>query len=93
MRHLLMSAVLAALVAAPMPALAFVSDDNRDDQTVCRSDREHNVGTRIPAKRTCRTRAEWRELEENTQRELQQIRDGQAPNEAPAGSLTAGGPA
>ena len=93
MRHFLMFAVLTASVAAPMPALAFALDDNRDDKIVCRSNRDHVVGTRIRAERVCRTRAQWRELEEHTQRELQQIRDGQAPNEPAAGSVGAGGPA
>ena len=93
MRFFLMSALLAATVAAPMPALAFAFDDNRDDKIVCRSNRDHAVGTRIRAERVCRTRAEWRQLEEHTQRELQQVRDGQAPNAPAAGSATAGGPA
>ena len=93
MRRFLMSAVLAASVAAPMPALALSSDGARDNQVVCRSVRDHTVGTRIRAPRTCRTRAEWRQIEEHTQREIQQIRDGQAPTEPPAGAGAAGGPA
>ena len=78
----LMSAVLAASVAAPMPVFAAAVDDN-DDKMVCRSSREHNLGTRIRAPRVCRTRAQWREIEEHTQSEMQQIRDGQAPTLPP----------
>ncbi len=82
MGRFLMFAVVAASVAAPMTAVAVGFDDNGDDKMVCRSNREHNVGTRIRAPRVCRTRAQWRELEERTQSEIQQIRDGQAPTEA-----------
>jgi len=90
----LISAVLAASVAAPVPALAVAYDDNGDNKVVCRSQRDHNVGTRIRAPRVCRTRAEWREEQERTQSEMQQIRDGQAPNlpEPGIGAGGAGGP-
>ena len=81
----LISAVLAASVAAPVPAMAVAYDDNGDNKVVCRSQRDHNVGTRIRAPRVCRTRAEWREEHDRTQSEMQQIRDGQAPTMPPAG--------
>ena len=90
--RLLMSAVLAASVAAPMPAFAVAVDDSNDNKMVCRSNRDHVVGTRIRAPRVCRTRAQWRELEEQTQSEMQQIRDGQAPSEGSTGVEVSGGP-
>jgi hypothetical protein len=90
--RILMSAVLAASVAAPVPALAVAFDDKDDNKVVCRSNREHNVGTRIRAPRVCRTRAEWRQEEERTHSEMQQIRDGQAPTAPAGGSGAAGGP-
>ncbi len=89
----LMSAVLAACVAAPVPALAVGFDDGGDSKVVCRSNRDHNLGTRIRAPRVCRTRAEWREEQERTQSEMQQIRDGQAPTAPPTGAGPEGGPA
>lgn len=88
------SIILAALVAAvatPMPVLAFAKDDKKDDQVVCRRDRTTETGSHLRAPRTCRTRAEWREIEDHTQRELQQIRDGQAPTLPPEG-IGASGP-
>jgi hypothetical protein len=90
--RILMSAVLAACLAAPVPALAVAGDDNGDNKVVCRSNRDHNVGTRIRAPRVCRTRAEWREEQERTQSEMQQIRDGQAPSEGSSGAEVSGGP-
>lgn len=86
----LMSAVLAASVAAPVPAMAVVYNDNGDNKVVCRSNRDHNVGTRIRAPRVCRTRAEWREEQERTHSEMQQIRDGQAPTMPQAGEGASG---
>ena len=96
--RLLMSAVVAASVAVPMPVHAVAADNvaannSADKKMVCRSSRDHNLGTRIRAPRVCRTRAQWRELEEHTQNELQQIRDGQAPSEGSGSSAVAGGPA
>ena len=75
MRRVLLTFVAAA-VAAPFPAAAFDFDD-RDNKVVCRRDRETTLGSHIRAPRTCRTRAEWRQIEEHTQNEMQQIRDGQ----------------
>jgi hypothetical protein len=77
MRPHLMFTLLATSLALPITAApAF---DDRDDQMVCRRDRQSEVGTRMRAPRTCRTRAQWREMEELTQREIDQIRDGQQP--------------
>ncbi len=89
MRRLLISA-LAALVAAPLPTAAVAFDDSQDDKVVCRRDREKTLGSNMRAPRTCRTRAQWRELEEQTQNEIQQIRDGQEPEMPEGGGLPAG---
>jgi len=90
MRHRLLIAFLAASVAAPMPAAAFAFGDDRNDQVVCRRDRQSNLGSHIRAPRTCRTRAEWRQIEEHTQNEMQQIRDGQQPREPEGITLVPG---
>lgn len=88
MHHRLLIASLAVSVAAPLPAAAF--DNNRDEQVVCRRDRQSNLGSHIRAPRTCRTRAEWRQIEEHTQNEMQQIRDGQQPREPEGMTLVPG---
>lgn len=90
--RILVFAVLAACVASPVPVLAVAFNHNDDDKVVCRSNRVHNVGTRIRAPRVCRTRAEWRHEQERTHSEMQQIRDGQAPTAPAAGVGGAGGP-
>jgi len=90
MRHPLPIAFLAVSVAAPMPAASFAFGNNRDDQVVCRRDRETTLGSHIRAPRTCRTRAEWRQIEEHTQNEMQQIRDGQQPRESEGITLVPG---
>ena len=87
-----LSAIVAASVAAPMPALAVAGDDS-DNKMVCRSNREHNLGTRIRAPRVCRTRAEWRQIEDRTQEEMQQTRDGRAtPPPSPGIGAAGSGP-
>ena len=91
MTRSILLAALAVSVAAPMPVLAAGKDTNRDDQVVCRRDREANLGSHIRAPRTCRTRAEWREIEDHTQRELTQVQDGRQPME-PEGSTLVPGP-
>jgi hypothetical protein len=91
MQSNLIKALVAAVVLAPVPAFAS-ADDNRDNQVVCRRDREANLGSHLRAPRTCRTRAEWRELEDHSQRELQQIRDGQQAQEPNEGASTGGTP-
>jgi hypothetical protein len=83
-------AILTVSIAAPLPASAFAFDDNRDNKVVCRRDRDHTLGSHIRAPRTCRTRAEWRAIEEHTQNEMQQIRDGQQARENEGGSLVPG---
>ena len=86
-RQLLLASILTS-VAAPMPAAAFAFDA-RDDQVVCRRDREKVLGSNMRAARTCRTRAEWRQIEEHTQNEMQQFRDGQTPIEPPPSGVQA----
>ena len=83
----LLLALLVTAVAAPLPAAAFVFDANEDNKMVCRRDRERTLGSNIRAPRTCRTKAEWRALEEPTQNEMQQIRDGQEVREPEGGCL------
>jgi Ni/Co efflux regulator RcnB len=83
----LLLALLVTSVAAPMPTSAFVFADNEDNKMVCRRDRDRTLGFNIRAPRTCRTRAEWRALEEHTQNEMQQIRDGQEVREPEGGFL------
>lgn len=90
MHHRFLIAILAVSVAAPIPATAFAFGDNRDDQVVCRRDRQSSLGSHIRAPRTCRTRAEWRQIEEHTQNEMQQIRDGQQPREPEGMTLVPG---
>ena len=87
-RHLLL-ALLTTAVAAPIPTSAIALDDS-NNKIVCRRDRESNLGSHIRAQRTCRTRAQWREVEEQTQNEVQQIRDGQEPSPREGGSLVPG---
>ena len=86
-RHLLL-ATLASAVAAPIPTPAEALDDS-NNRMVCRRDREPQLGSHLQRQRICRTRAEWRALEELTQNELQQIRDGQKPNEPPPSAIQA----
>ena len=88
----LMLALVASSISAPAPLLAAGVNDSDDNKLVCRSNRDHNVGTRIRATRVCRTRAEWRQERDRTQEEMQQIRDGQAPTLPAAGAGTNGGP-
>src|SRR5688500_5353203 len=82
-RNVLYAALAVALMTPPLPTKAAVGAgvDNRDSQVVCRRERQPTLGSRLKGPRLCQTRAQWRELEEYTQRELQQIRDGQAPLE------------
>ena len=86
-RQLLLAAILGS-VAAPMPAAAFAFDD-RDDRVICRRDRDKVLGSNMRAARTCRTRAEWRQIEEHSQNEMQQFRDGQTPIEPPPSAAEA----
>ena len=87
-RNVLYAALAVALMTPPLPAATAAaaandgaSADDRDSQVVCRRERQPTLGSRLKGPRLCQTRAQWRELEEYTQRELQQIRDGQAPLE------------
>ena len=80
-RNVLYAALAVALTTPSLPAAAVAGTENRDSQIVCRRERQPTLGSRLPGPRMCQTRAQWRELEEHTQRELQQIRDGQAPTE------------
>ena len=91
MSRQLLLAFLAASVAAPIPAMAAHSDGDRDNQTVCRRYDGGNLGSNIQRRtRVCKTRAEWRQLEEHTQNELQQVRDGQQPRVGEGASLVPG---
>ena len=45
------------------------------DPIVCTKSREHMVGTRLNAKRTCMRKSEWDEMERHAKRELQSITD------------------
>ena len=90
-RQLLLASILAS-VAAPMPVAAFAFDA-RDDRVICRRDREKVLGSNMRAARTCRTRAEWRLVEEQTQNEMQQIQDGREPRPNEGGGISrSGGP-
>ena len=85
-RNFLFAFVVVAL-AAP-PSFANVTP-TREDPLVCKRDRQTTLGSHFRAPRTCMLRSQWREMEDHTQRELQQIMDGQnASNGA-----TGGGPA
>lgn len=88
-RNVLYAALAVALTTPPLPAAAGAGADNRDSQIVCRRERQPTLGSRLTGPRLCQTRAQWRELEDHTQRELQQIRDGQAPTEPPPSVLPA----
>ncbi len=68
------------------PAIAQAAEDEeieRGDEVLCRS-REPRVGTRIGARRVCRTRQEWEQLERESQteaRRLQQRGSREAPTQ------------
>ena len=86
-RDLILGLAVAAVSASPALASTFTA--SRADPLVCKRDRQTNLGSHFRAPRTCMLRSQWREMEEHTQRELQQILDGQnASNGA-----TGGGPA
>ena len=78
MRRHLLPLFIAASIAAPLPALAFDSGATRENPLVCKRDRQTNLGSHFRAPRTCMLRSQWREVEDNTQHELQQIMDGRA---------------
>jgi hypothetical protein len=64
MRRLIGGALALVLVLPVAPAVAGTANhDERDDQVVCRSG-DASVGTRM-SRRVCRTRAQWRALEED----------------------------
>ncbi|MGZ8998251.1 MAG: hypothetical protein ACXW2T_05265 [Allosphingosinicella sp.] len=76
MRRELLVALAAFAVASP-PVIANPFSATRADPLVCKHDRDTNLGSHFRAQRTCMQRSAWRELEERTQSELQQIMDGQ----------------
>ena len=77
MRRNILLAFVAVAVAAP-PAFANTPTPTRQDPLVCKRDRDMTLGTHFRAPRTCMLRSQWREMEQHTQNELQQIMDGQS---------------
>lgn len=86
MRHHLLPLFIAASIATPVPAVAFDTGATRENPLVCKRDRQTNLGSHMRATRTCMLRSAWRELEEHTQHELQQIMDGRAAGGGAEGS-------
>jgi len=74
MRALLI-AVAAAGCAASVAAYA-ASDPapNKDDERVICRRGEGTVGSRLGEQRVCRTRGEWRRMDQTTRREVQEFR-------------------
>ena len=54
-----------------------------ENPLVCKRDRHTQLGSHFRAQRTCMLRSAWREQEELTRHELQQIMDGRAANLGP----------
>jgi hypothetical protein len=85
MRYYMVIAVAAACVTAPAAGLASSEPANRDNQVVCRRAEGGELGSHLRrAPRVCKTRAEWRELEDYTQRDLRSMSDRTRDPEEPA---------
>lgn len=78
MKKLVAAAVLCAFVFAPSAAAEGADSD--DQKVVCK--RQKTLGSNFAAKRVCRTKAQWKELEQHTQRELRDL-SGRANNPTP----------
>jgi hypothetical protein len=87
MRFLILAGMAAVAVAAPSAAKKPEPAD-RDKQVVCRRGNEAALGSHFARPRVCRTRAEWREVEANTDRELREYRDRNTAT-APSTATTA----
>ena len=76
MRRFVIGAVVLAAISASMPAAA-APEEKADRRQDCRMVAP-TTGSRLGARRVCRTTAEWRAIEEEAQRDAERGRS--APN-------------
>ena len=66
-------AAMALSLCLTSPAVAANDKESEDQKVICK--RQKTLGSNFAAKRVCRTKAEWEEVEEHTKRELRNISD------------------
>ncbi len=66
---------VAASLLITAPAVAKDSAADRGEEIVCKGNRTKALGSNMPAKKVCRTRAEWAEHAASTKRDLQGMQD------------------
>lgn len=86
--------ILAAVIGCvSVPALSFGNNGGprKDTDIVCRQEQGMETGSHLRrAPRVCRTRAEWRENDEHTERDIRIVRDQNVtPDKDALGSPTA----
>lgn len=91
---ILAAAVLAAGCGANASRTAAMTEYGEVDSAVARSGdgervictRETVVGTRLPNRKTCRTREEWDRISEQSREEVERVQRGALPNAAQDGN-------
>ena len=72
MRVLMMLALLSCGVSAP----ALAADEPAEDKRICKRDRSFDTGSHLSKPRKiCMKASEWRELEQESQRNIDRLRD------------------
>ena len=85
MRYYIVLAAAAACLSVPAAGFGGGSGPrNKDSDVVCRRDGGAELGSHLRrAPRICKTRAEWREAEDHTQRDLRSVTEGAREREEP----------